>query len=117
LLKLISYFFISIILGLALVLLNSSIRIKSFFDREKARPFECGFTPKSLPRTPLSLRFFLIALVFLVFDVELILLFPILRILSVHLSLNLLFLFLLILLILFLGIYYEINQGSLNWAN
>jgi NADH-ubiquinone oxidoreductase chain 3 len=97
-----------------LLFINFSVRIKSFFDREKASPFECGFTPKSLPRTPLSLRFFLVALVFLVFDVELILLFPILRILTVHLSLNLLILFLFILLVLFLGIYYEINQGRLN---
>ena len=97
-----------------LVFVNFRVRIKSFFDREKASPFECGFTPKSLPRTPLSLRFFLVALVFLVFDVELILLFPILRIMTIHLSLSLIFLFLLILLILFLGIYYEINQGRLN---
>ena len=41
-------------------------------------PFECGFKPIGDSRAPFSIQFFLIALVFLIFDVELILLFPVL---------------------------------------
>lgn len=44
----------------------------------KAIPFECGFVPNGDSRSPFSIQFFLIALVFLVFDVELILMFPML---------------------------------------
>ena len=44
----------------------------------KASPFECGFWPHKSSRLPFSLQFFLIALIFLVFDVELIFIFPLL---------------------------------------
>jgi NADH-ubiquinone oxidoreductase chain 3 len=44
---------------------------------EKLRPFECGFSPKYTPRLPFSIRFLLIAILFLVFDVELVVIFPI----------------------------------------
>jgi len=60
------------------------------------------------------LRFFLIALVFLVFDVELILLFPIFRLIGSQVAVETVILFIVILVLLIVGIYHEINQGSLN---
>ena len=112
--KLLSLFTLSFGLAFLLVLLNITICAKSLMDVEKSSPFECGFTPKSLPRTPLSLRFFLIALVFLVFDVELILLFPIFRLMRSQVAVETVILFIVILVLLIVGIYHEINQGSLN---
>nr|UFZ13938.1 NADH dehydrogenase subunit 3 [Puri aleca] len=100
-----------------LMILANILSKKSFIDREKSSPFECGFDPMNSARMTFSLRFFLIAIIFLIFDVEIALLLPLIIIMNFS---NLMIWFitsLLFLLILLIGLYYEWNQGALNWAN
>lgn len=64
--------------------LSKGLASKLHKTTEKYSPFECGFSPKSNRRLNFSLQFFLTSLVFLVFDVELILMFPYL--INIHLT-------------------------------
>nr|YP_010631640.1 NADH dehydrogenase subunit 3 [Propomacrus davidi]WBP61418.1 NADH dehydrogenase subunit 3 [Propomacrus davidi] len=90
---------------------------KSFMDREKASPFECGFDPKSSPRIPFSLHFFLIAVIFLIFDVEITLLIPLILTMNISNMYNYFTVSIFFMVILLLGLYHEWNQGALNWTN
>nr|ALO70877.1 NADH deshydrogenase subunit 3 [Rybaxis sp. 1 EF-2015] len=98
-----------------MMLLVSIISKKSFNDREKSSPFECGFDPKSFSRLPFSIHFFLIAIIFLIFDIEISLLLPLIFIMkSINLTNYLLISFMFLFILLF-GLYFEWHQGALNW--
>nr|YP_010987643.1 NADH dehydrogenase subunit 3 [Oxytelus piceus]WON66062.1 NADH dehydrogenase subunit 3 [Oxytelus piceus] len=105
------------ILSFIVMILSNIISKKTFMDREKNSPFECGFDPKNSARLPFSLHFFLIAIIFLIFDVELTLMIPFIMTIKMinlmHFSLLMLF----FIIILIGGLYHEWNQGALNWIS
>nr|AVN68190.1 NADH dehydrogenase subunit 3 [Lamproblatta sp. LA male] len=108
---------IIMMISMIVMTLASILSKKNIEDREKSSPFECGFDPKSSARMPFSLRFFLIAVIFLVFDVEIALILPMPIIMNLSNMKWWTFISTIFLLILLLGLYHEWNQGSLNWAN
>nr|UDU84780.1 NADH dehydrogenase subunit 3 [Archips betulanus] len=108
---------IFIILSNIMMFLSIMLSKKSFSDREKSSPFECGFDPKSSARIPFSLHFFLITVIFLIFDVEIALIFPMI---STFLFVNLIIwskISYFFINILILGLYHEWNQNMLEWTN
>nr|YP_009740972.1 NADH dehydrogenase subunit 3 [Sinopodisma lofaoshana]QID03999.1 NADH dehydrogenase subunit 3 [Sinopodisma lofaoshana] len=109
--------FISFIVPMIVMILATILSKKLINDREKSSPFECGFDPKSSARMPFSLRFFLIAVIFLIFDVEIALILPIVIILKSSNIMIWTMSTMFFILILLSGLYHEWNQGALQWAD
>nr|WBU94526.1 NADH dehydrogenase subunit 3 [Ceratitis capitata]WBU94539.1 NADH dehydrogenase subunit 3 [Ceratitis capitata] len=109
--------FILIIITSVVMALASILSKKSLADREKCSPFECGFDPKSSSRLPFSLRFFLITIIFLIFDVEIALILPMILIISISNIFMWTITSIVFIIILIIGLYHEWNQGMLNWSN
>nr|UZC29778.1 NADH dehydrogenase subunit 3 [Microtus richardsoni] len=83
---------------------------------EKASPYECGFDPMSSARLPFSMKFFLVAITFLLFDLEIALLLPLPWAMQFpNMNTPTIMAFTLIT-ILALGLAYEWTQKGLEWA-
>lgn len=107
---------ITFTISYAVITLATLLSKKTIIDREKNSPYECGFDPKGSARLPFSLRFFLIAVIFLIFDVEITLLLPVASTLNITNIFSWFFTSLMFLVILLLGLYYEWSQRALEWS-
>nr|QCE30963.1 NADH dehydrogenase subunit 3 [Myrmothera campanisona] len=85
-------------------------------DSEKLSPYECGFDPLGSARLPFSIRFFLVAILFLLFDLEIALLLPLPWALQLQSPFYTFTWTSTIILLLALGLIYEWTQGGLEWA-
>nr|YP_010956933.1 NADH dehydrogenase subunit 3 [Bellator egretta]WMY90091.1 NADH dehydrogenase subunit 3 [Bellator egretta]WMY90117.1 NADH dehydrogenase subunit 3 [Bellator egretta] len=108
---------IAVTFALSLILMLVSFWLPQMTpDHEKLSPYECGFDPLGSARLPFSLRFFLVAILFLLFDLEIALLLPLPwgdQLASPLLT----FLWAAaVLALLTLGLIYEWLQGGLEWA-
>nr|YP_009972380.1 NADH dehydrogenase subunit 3 [Pelobates fuscus]QNH82489.1 NADH dehydrogenase subunit 3 [Pelobates fuscus] len=83
-------------------------------DTNKNSPYECGFDPLGSARLPFSMRFFLVAILFLLFDLEIALLLPSPWALHLNTSLTTILWATMILTLLTIGLIYEWIQGGLE---
>ena len=100
-----------------LKLLAFLISEKSPLMREELSSFECGFEHHSLSRVPFSLRYFFLTLIFLLFDLEIVL---IMFLPSLLFSSSFVFSILVLgvfIIFLYIGLVYEWQDGSLEWVN
>jgi NADH-quinone oxidoreductase subunit A len=107
--------FFGFAIGLSsIIIILAKLLGKSKPDREKLSPYECGFEPFSDARIKFDVRYYLIAILLIIFDLEIIFLFP------WALSLKGIGLFGLVSMMIFLGILtigfiYEWKKGALEW--
>lgn len=107
--------FIIVGLGLGLVMIGAASVLSSHKpDPEKNSPYECGFSAYESAHLPFDVRFYLVAILFIIFDLETAFFFPwalALRKIGVFgFSAMMLFLGLLV-----IGFIYEWKRGALDW--
>nr|YP_009654673.1 NADH dehydrogenase subunit 3 [Hoplistodera incisa]QCI09203.1 NADH dehydrogenase subunit 3 [Hoplistodera incisa] len=107
---------LSMTVAMVMMMMCTVISKTSKKDREKMSPFECGFDPKSSARTPFSIQFFLIAVLFLIFDIEIAIMLPIILTMKWSMTSTWIMTIMMFIIILILGLYHEWNNGVLEWA-
>nr|YP_009115754.1 NADH dehydrogenase subunit 3 [Melipona scutellaris]AJC00749.1 NADH dehydrogenase subunit 3 [Melipona scutellaris] len=111
------FFFIAFILLMSYIIynLNKYLCMNKKINLEKKIPFECGFNPISKFNLPFSMPFFLISLLFLIFDIEITMMIPLIMYLKylnflIIIIINLLFLYTMLTTLIM-----EWILGYLNW--
>jgi|TARA_B110000914_G_C15329138_1_gene383912 NADH-quinone oxidoreductase subunit A len=112
-LSILIFVFIALFLSIGFIVLNFLFSPKNP-DSEKLSAYECGFEPFDDSRMTFDVRFYLVAILFIIFDLEIAFLFPWAVSLGTIGSLGfwsmMLFLF-----ILTIGFIYEWKKGALDW--
>nr|UBD07213.1 NADH dehydrogenase subunit 3 [Otophryne sp. AF3571] len=102
---------------LSLILISLSFWLPTILpDPEKLSPYECGFDPLGSARLPYSMRFFLVAILFLLFDLEIALLLPSPWATQLPSPPLTSFWAFMLIILLTIGLAYEWLQGGLEWA-
>nr|YP_009907536.1 NADH dehydrogenase subunit 3 [Bothrogonia tongmaiana]QLI54093.1 NADH dehydrogenase subunit 3 [Bothrogonia tongmaiana] len=112
---LLSMILIMILVMLVMTLINFLSK-KCIIDMQKSTPFECGFNPISLKRMSFSIHFFLIAVIFLIFDIEIIIIIPMIMTLKSTMLYYWLMTSTMFTLIITAGLIHEWYNGMLNWT-
>lgn len=107
------YAFICLILVLLLFFLSFFLTPR-LYDEEKISIYECGFSPYGDSRVRFEVKFYLVGILFIIFDLELTFLFPWI-IIFFELQFFAMAIMFFFLIVLFIGFIYELTTGSLDW--
>ena len=110
------FLFILVALGFAIfTLMVSQVLHTKRYSRVKLEPYECGIEPETDARDRYSVRYYLVAMLFVIFDVETVFMFPWAVVMD-ELALFGLIEMLVFLFILVVGYVYAWRKGALDWA-
>nr|QHF16909.1 NADH dehydrogenase subunit 3 [Therioaphis trifolii] len=104
-----------ILILLILMIIMLLINMKMKFNYNKSAPFECGFDPFNKSRIPFSMNFYLIAIIFLIFDIEISIILPMIMNFKISNIITFNMMFILFFIFMIFTIFYEWKFGSLNW--
>ena len=107
--------FLGMAIGLGLVLLLAAVVVAvSNPDPEKVSAYECGFNAFDDARMKFDVRFYLVAILFIIFDLEIAFLFPWAVAFS-EVSMTAFWSMMVFLAVLTIGFAYEWKKGALEW--
>ncbi|MDE2904819.1 MAG: NADH-quinone oxidoreductase subunit A [Acidobacteriota bacterium] len=110
------FLFILVALGFAIfTLMVAGLVHPRRYNRVKLQPYECGIEPLTDARDRYSVRYYLVAMLFVIFDVETVFMFPWAVIMD-ELALFGLIEMLVFLFILVVGYVYAWRKGALDWT-
>lgn len=111
----ITFIIFSIGLSVLIIVVNYVLAPKAFYS-EKVSAYECGFDPYGTPRSLFDIHFYLVSILFIIFDLEITFLFPWAAFLK-HISNTGFLAAILFIIILIAGLIYEWNLGVLRWKS
>nr|YP_010586582.1 NADH dehydrogenase subunit 3 [Setodes iuppiter]UZZ44396.1 NADH dehydrogenase subunit 3 [Setodes iuppiter] len=100
-----------------LFILMKFISTKMINNINKMSPFECGFNPLNNNHAPFSIHFFIISLLFLIFDVEITLILPMILIFKKSNLMIWYFICMYFMIILMISLFFEIKNNMIYWTN
>ena len=112
-LSILIFVFISLLLSIGFVFINFLASPKNS-DPEKLSAYECGFEPFSDSRIQFDVRFYLVAILFIIFDLEIAFLFPWAISLG-NIGILGFYSMMIFLFTLTIGFFYEWKKGALEW--
>lgn len=102
-----------LVIGLSMLLANRLIAIRKPFP-EKLIAYECGIDPSGDTKGPFKVKFYLIALIFLIFDVEVVFLYPWAVVFEELSWFGFVEIFIFVVM-LFAAYLYALSEGGLKW--
>nr|YP_010937206.1 NADH dehydrogenase subunit 3 [Iassus lateralis]WIW75749.1 NADH dehydrogenase subunit 3 [Iassus lateralis]WKW94149.1 NADH dehydrogenase subunit 3 [Iassus lateralis]WLN32154.1 NADH dehydrogenase subunit 3 [Iassus lateralis] len=103
-----------ILMAMNMLILMIMKKKKNYFN--KMNPFECGFNSISKKRLPFSTHFFIIGMIFLIFDIEIILIMPMILTMKFTMMKFWMLTSIMIIMILIMGLMHEWKNGMLKWT-
>jgi NADH-quinone oxidoreductase subunit A len=105
-------------IGLVILIVSHIFGQRATSNRFKDSAYECGLPPEDKPIARFNVKFYVTAMLFILFDIEVVFLIPWVLVYRDFLSQNLPILFpvLFFVLLLVAGLVYEIKKGALKWA-
>jgi len=110
------FLFLLVAVGFACFTLIMSQLVQSKkYNKVKLEPYECGIEPVTDARDRYSIRYYLVAMLFVIFDVETVFMFPWAVIFNKLMLFGLIEM-LVFIFILVVGYYYAWQKGALDWV-
>jgi len=115
-----TYFPVLVQIALAVLVAGALVALSYFIgkrvkDRIKDSPYECGIAPTGSARERFSVKFYLVGIVFILFDIEAVFLYPwavVYRELKMFAFIEMLLFIVLVL----VGFFYVWKKGALDWS-